>query len=192
MSSERDEQRSRALAAHRAAWVNRGDARPAFADTPGPGQISVWDFPRPPRVEPEPRLVLVFEGEEREEEELARSTRALRVLETASPPTVYVPPDDVAMDRLATMPGESLCEWKGRAEYLCLASRPAAGAVAWRVPAPFEGYEALAGLISFYPGRVRCRLGEHEVVPQPGRFYGGWITPDLAGPFKGEPGTEGW
>ncbi len=178
----------RELDARRAAWLHRGDRRPDFAEIPGPGQISVWDFPRPPRVEPEKRHVWVRNGDD----ELARSDRALRVLETASPPTVYVPAEDVALDRLCPMRGESFCEWKGRAEYLGLVSRPSTGAVAWRLPEPLAEFVSLAGMISFYPGRVQCRLGDDEVQPQAGGFYGGWITPDLAGPFKGAPGTQGW
>jgi uncharacterized protein (DUF427 family) len=162
--------------------------RPPFADDPEPGQVSVWDFPRPPRVEAEHRLVVVMDGDD----VIARSNSALRVLETASPPTVYVPSRDVALDRLLEIRGESLCEWKGRAEYLCLAARPILGAIAWRVPEPFEGYEAIAGCVAFYPNRLRCRLGDVEVRAQPGGFYGGWVTPELAGPFKGARGSEGW
>jgi len=162
--------------------------RPPFADEPQPGQVSVWDFPRPPRIEPEPRVAEVKDGEDL----LARSSRALRVLETASPPTIYLSPEDVIVGALVKIAGESLCEWKGRAEYLCLSSRPILGAIAWRIPEPFEGYEAIAGWIAFYPSRLSCRLGDDAVTPQPGGFYGGWITPDLAGPFKGAPGSDRW
>ncbi len=176
------------LEARRASWVHRGDVRPPFADVPGPGQVSVWDFPRPPRVEPEPRLVVVMDGDDL----IARSERALRCLETASPPTIYLPPEDVDLERLAPVEGESLCEWKGRASYLRLATRSILGAIAWRIPEPFEGYESLAGFVSFYAGRLSCRLGDEAVRPQPGGFYGGWVTSDLVGPFKGAPGSEGW
>jgi uncharacterized protein (DUF427 family) len=184
----KDTRLERVLEERRAAWRWRGDERPPFAETPGPDQISVWDFPRPPRVEPEPREVVVMDGDEL----VARSQRALRVLETASPPTLYVPPEDVVPGALAVIAGESLCEWKGRAQYLRLAERAILGAVAWRMPEPFAGFEAIAGWIAFYPSRLSCQLGGEAVRPQPGGFYGGWITRDLAGPFKGTPGSEGW
>lgn len=184
----KDEGRQRTLQARRDQWVHRGDVRPPFALEPGPGQVSVWDFPRPPRVEAEPRAVFVADGDD----VLARSTRARRILETASPPTIYVPPEDVALDALVPVPGESLCEWKGRAEYLRLRSRSILGAIAWRIPEPFDGFESIAGWISFYPSRLRCRLGDADVRAQAGGFYGGWITPELVGPFKGAPGSEAW
>lgn len=176
------------LEARRARWVYRGQNRPPFAAVPGPGQISVWDFPRPPRIERESRRVEVSD----QSRSLARSERALRVLETASPPTIYLPIEDVEMSLLAHVPGESICEWKGRAEYLLLEGRATLGAVAWRIPDPFAGYEPLAGCISFYAGRLHCRLGGEDVRAQPGSFYGGWITSELAGPFKGAPGSDDW
>jgi uncharacterized protein (DUF427 family) len=163
---------------------------------PGPGQESVWDYPRPPRVEPSRRRVRVeFDGVT-----VADSTRALRVLETSGPPVYYVPPEDVRMDLLVPSGGPgTVCEWKGPAEYFDLRTGGRLGPgrlgrrAAWTYPEPNRGYEAIAGWIAFYAGRVdACFLGDEPVRPQPGHFYGGWITSEVVGPFKGEPGTEGW
>ena len=164
--------------------------RPRNVPKPGSGEESVWDYPRPPRIEPvADRVVVEFGGRT-----VAETTRALRVLETASPPTVYVPPQDVARELLQPGRGASFCEWKGRASYwdVRVGERVAENA-AWGYPEPTAAYRALADYLAFYPGRVdACRLGEHRVEPQAGRFYGGWITPGILGPFKGDPGTEGW
>jgi uncharacterized protein (DUF427 family) len=152
---------------------------------------SVWDYPRPPRVEPEPRRVRI----EHAGETLADSTRALRVLETASPPTIYVPREDVREDLLSDAGGHrTICEWKGLAHYLNAdVGAERVGRVAWHYPEPHPGYEQLAGHIAFYAGRVdACRLDDERVRPQGGSFYGGWVSDEIEGPYKGEPGTEGW
>lgn len=153
---------------------------------------SVWDFPRPPRVEPEPRRVRVVQGGET----LADSTRALRVLETASPPTIYVPRSDVRTDLLSEASGEhTVCEWKGRADYLHADAGGGARAerAAWHYPEPREDYARLSAHIAFYAGRVdACYLDDERVRPQGGSFYGGWITNEIEGPYKGEAGTEAW
>lgn len=155
----------------------------------GPGEESVWDYPRPPRLEPERREVRV----ELAGEVVARSRRALRVCETAGPPTVYVPPEDVREGCLLPTPRRSHCEWKGTAHYFSLAvGERVVEDGAWSYPEPRSGFEALAGWVAFYPGRVEGFLGGEPVRPQPGRFYGGWITREIKGPFKGEPGSEGW
>jgi uncharacterized protein (DUF427 family) len=126
---------------------------------------------------------------------VAESDAALRVLETSHPPTIYVPAADVRGDLLEPSGGrESVCEFKGRARYLDVTvggeRRPRA---AWSYARPLAGYEALAGYVAFYPGRVDgAWLGDEEVTAQAGDFYGGWITGDLAGPFKGPAGTLGW
>jgi uncharacterized protein (DUF427 family) len=126
---------------------------------------------------------------------VADSTRALRVLETSHPPTIYVPPEDVRADLLAvSSAGGSYCEFKGVARYLDVVvggqRRPS---VAWTYPTPSPGYEALREHVAFYPGRVDAAwLGDERVIAQDGDFYGGWITADLEGPFKGAPGTYGW
>lgn len=173
--------------AAREQWTNRGQARPPFAHEAGPGQESVWDYPRPPAVVPDSRLVEVRSDDGRL---LARSTTSVRILETSHPPTFYLPPDTVVEGALATTAGASHCEWKGRAEYVAVAGTD--DAVGWRYPAPYEGFEDHAGWVSFYPSRVVCTVDGERVRPQAGGFYGGWITDDVVGPFKGEPGTAGW
>ena len=156
-----------------------------------PLKESVWDYPRPPRVEPERRRVRIELGGET----VADSTRALRVLETASPPTIYVPREDVREELLSDADGDhTVCEWKGRAHYLhAEAAGSRAERAAWHYPEPKNGFEQLAGHIAFYAGRVdACYLDDELVSPQGGSFYGGWVTSEIEGPFKGEPGTEGW
>jgi uncharacterized protein (DUF427 family) len=151
---------------------------------------SVWDFPRPPIVEKEPRPVeILFGGAV-----IARSTRALRVLETSHPPGIYVPFADVAGGALRPASGTTWCEYKGQAAYWnAVAGDAVSPRAAWGYPQPASGYEVLAGHVSFYPGRVdACFLGAERVRAQEGDFYGGWITDDVAGPFKGAPGTAWW
>lgn len=175
----------------RAAWRWRGAERPPFAEEPGPGQESVWDYPRPPRVEPVGATVRV----ELDDVTIAESDRALRVLETASPPSVYIPPADVRVDLLEPFPRASVCEWKGRAVYWsirvgeCLARQ-----AAWSYPEPWSGFEAIRDHLSFYPTRVgACFLAGEQVRPQPGAFYGGWVTSRIVGPFKGScAGSGSW
>jgi uncharacterized protein (DUF427 family) len=157
---------------------------------PGPGQESVWDYPRPPRVEPERRRARVELGGRT----IADSRRAVRVLEMSSPPTVYFPPEDVATDVLEPAEGITVCEWKGDASYFdVVVGATRARRAAWTYRAPNPSYAELAGWISFYPGRVdACVLGEERVRAQAGLYYGGWVTSEVVGPFKGEPGTESW
>jgi uncharacterized protein (DUF427 family) len=157
---------------------------------PGPGQESVWDYPRPPRLEPvTERIRVVFNGET-----IADTTRALRVLETSHPPVYYIPPEDIRMEYLVTAPGETLCEWKGRALYYSVVmGGRRLNRVAWYYPDPVSQYAALANHVAFYAGPMdACYVGEEQVRPQPGEFYGGWVTGDVVGPFKGEPGSHGW
>ena len=180
---------SRRLDQAKALWKWTGDARPPWADEPEPGQESVWDYPRSPRVEPEKRTVIV----EVQGTIVARTDGALRVLETASPPTVYLPRSSVQEEFLKVCPGASGCEWKGMATYWSLAvENTLLEAVGWSYENPHREYSELAGYLSVYPGRVDCYLGDEKVQPQPGRFYGGWVTADIAGPVKGEPGSGGW
>jgi uncharacterized protein (DUF427 family) len=170
-------------------WRYFGQQRPPFAVEPQPGQQSVWDYPRPPRVEPDVREVVVRVAGV----ELARTRRARRVLETASPPTFYIPPDDIATEHLQPAPGSSHCEWKGTARYWTVSAPPVVQiAVGWSYDDPLPGFEDIRGHLSFYPGRVECYVGGIRVVAQPGGFYGGWITPEVVGPFKGDPGSSGW
>ncbi len=157
---------------------------------PGPGRESVWDYPRPPRVEPCRRRVRVIHRGAT----VADSKRALRVLETSHPPGIYIPPDDVAEDLLVPERRTTICEYKGPARYWAVSvGGEVTPTAAWSYPKPWPGYEAIAGCYSFYPGRVdRCLLDDEAVEAQEGSFYGGWITADIVGPFKGGPGTLGW
>ena len=157
---------------------------------PGPGQESVWDYPRPPRLAPDTRRArVVFGGVT-----VADSERAVRVLETAGAPVWYVPAADVRMDLLEPNARLTVCEWKGDAGYFDLrVGDRVARSAAWTYRRPRPGFEAIAGHIAFYAGRVDAAfIDDERVTPQPGGFYGGWITPDVVGPFKGEAGTEGW
>ncbi|HEX9235388.1 MAG TPA: DUF427 domain-containing protein [Actinomycetota bacterium] len=157
---------------------------------PKQGQESVWDYPRPPRIEPSTRHVrVVFNGEV-----VAESDRALRVLETAGPPTYYFPPTDVRMELLAPAQGQTVCEWKGTASYFhAVVQDRTARKAAWTYPDPNPEYAELRDYVAFYPGRVDASYLDDELVrPQPGTYYGGWITDDIVGPFKGEPGSETW
>ena len=157
---------------------------------PGPGQESVWDYPRPPRVEDVPqRIQVVFNGVT-----IADTQNAKRVLETSHPPTYYIPQDDIRMEYLMEEAGGSFCEWKGRARYYTVAvgSRKAEK-VAWSYPNPTPRYAAIQDHIAFYAGPMdACTVDGERVEPQPGGFYGGWITANIVGPFKGGAGTMGW
>ena len=153
---------------------------------PKPGQESVWDYPRPPRVEPvSAQIRIVLDGEL-----VVESTRAVRVLETSHPPVYYVPREDFARGILAPAEGSSHCEFKGEARYLSVGSATRA---AWFYPSPRPGFESLAGRVAVYPSRMdSCSVDGETVTPQEGDFYGGWITTNIVGPFKGAPNTWGW
>jgi uncharacterized protein (DUF427 family) len=157
---------------------------------PGPGQESVWDYPRPPRLESVSQRIRV----EHRGVVIADTARAMRVLETASPPTYYLPPDDIRMDMLMPSLRRSFCEWKGAAVYYSLrvGDRVVVDA-AWSYPSPDRDFEPIAHFLAFYAGKVdACYVGNDKARPQASAFYGGWITPNILGPFKGEAGTEGW
>jgi uncharacterized protein (DUF427 family) len=164
-------------------------ARPRHV-APGPGQESVWDYPRPPRVEPATRLVTVEHGGV----QIARSSHALRVLETAGAPAYYIPAKDVSLEHLNPSRGRTTwCEWKGVASYFDIVSGElVADRAAWTYHDPTPRFRQLREHYAFYPAKVTCYLDGELVTPQPGGFYGGWVTTDIVGPFKGEPGTEGW
>ena len=169
-------------------WQYRGQKRPDFADIPRPGQESVWDYPRPPELVPDRRRVEVYHGEKL----VASSIRAFRVLETAHPPSFYIPPEDVKWEMLEPAPGSSVCEWKGKAKYYALAIDPNHHVVGWSYPDPTPSFEAIREYVSFYPANLACFVAGERVRAQPGKFYGGWVTGEIAGPFKGEPGTGHW
>ena len=157
---------------------------------PGPGQESVWDYPRPPRLEDsDKRVEVVFGGVK-----IADTTRAKRVLETSHPPVYYVPPEDIRIEHLRVTGGTSFCEWKGAARYYDVSvDGRAAARAAWSYPDPVPAYASLKGHVAFYPSKMdACYVDGERVETQGGDFYGGWITSDIVGPFKGAPGTWGW
>jgi uncharacterized protein (DUF427 family) len=145
---------------------------------------SVWDYPRPPRIEPTAKLVRVALGETL----VAESTRAVRVLETSLAPSYYVPPEDVAPGVLEWEGRHTtFCEWKGTAGYLNVVAadgrRVERGG--WTYPEPTPEFEAIANWIAFYPQELECTVDGEQALPQAGGFYGGWITSEVEGPFKG-------
>lgn len=151
---------------------------------------NVWDYPRPPALERVARPIrIVFAGET-----IAQTAASFRVLETSHPPVYYLPPAAFLPGVLLAAPGGSFCEWKGQAVYWTIQSggrqAPAAG---WSYPEPTAAFREIADHIAVYAGKMdACFVGDEQVIPQPGGFYGGWITSDLTGPFKGIPGSMGW
>lgn len=166
-------------------WRYQGDERPPFAVVPTPGSESVWDYPRPPSIVADGRHIRVQHGGR----VLAESSNARRVLETASPPTFYLPPSDVAIDELTRSDRQTFCEWKGRAQEYDVAD---ASGAAWCYHETFPEFAVVNGFFAFYPGKVHCTVDGETVRAQPGGFYGGWITSELVGPFKGEADSEPW
>ena len=156
----------------------------------GPGQESVWDYPRPPRVESSSELVEVELGGR----VVASTTTSWRVLETSHPPTYYLPREAFGPGVLREAAGHTWCEWKGTASYFDLVvGDVVAPRAAWTYLAPTPGFAPLAGAVSVMPGLVdRCTVDGETVLPQPGAFYGGWVTSRVVGPFKGDVGTSGW
>ena len=155
-----------------------------------PSQESVWAYPRPPCVEDSTKHIkVVFNNLV-----IANTHRAKRMLETSSPPVYYIPPEDINMGHLKETQRNTICEWKGVASYytVIVGDRQAENA-AWFYPNPTSGYTSSKNYVAFYPQKMdACYVDDELVKPQPGNFYGGWITSDFVGPFKGEPGTEGW
>ena len=158
-------------------------------DPPAPGQESVWDYPRPPRLERSDEHVVVRVGDT----VVADTRRAWRVLETSHPPTYYVPRDDVDATLLVPSARRTFCEWKGRASYadLTVDGRRIPDAC-WWYDTPTDTFADLAGAVAFYPELVTATVDGEEVRGVPGGFYGSWVTSRVAGPFKGAPGTEWW
>ncbi len=157
---------------------------------PGPGQESVWDYPRPPRLEATSKhLKVIFNNQV-----IAETTRAYRVLETSHPPVYYIPQEDVRMEFLTPTRQRSFCEFKGEAAYWDLTvGQSRSRNAAWSYPHPTGSFEPITNHLAFYASRVdSCLVDGEEVQAQAGDFYGGWITSDIVGPFKGAPGTRGW
>ena len=157
---------------------------------PAPGQESVWDYPRPPRVEASSKTIRVIANGR----VIAETTRSKRILETSHPPVYYVPPEDVRLELLKPAQGASMCEWKGVAGYfdVVIGDSRIRGA-AWSYPNPTKPYRCIKDHIAFYPSKMDlCTVDDEIVAAQEGDFYGGWITGDIVGPFKGAAGTRGW
>lgn len=157
---------------------------------PGPGQESVWDYPRPPRLEESSRHIqILFNGVM-----IADTRHAKRVLETSHPPVYYIPPDDIQMQYLTRTNRATYCEWKGQAAYytLVVGDRQEDN-VAWFYPTPTAAFLGIQDYVAFYPSRMEaCYVDGELVQSQPGDFYGGWITQEIVGPFKGGAGSWGW
>ena len=170
-------------------WQFRGKEKPSIAIEPSVGQESVWDYPRPPKLERDSRLIIVSVNGK----VIAESDSTLRVLETANPPTFYIPPKDVDKTSLTLGSRLSLCEWKGAAQYWNVnVNTLVIENTAWYYLDPYPEFESIAGYFSFYPHRLTCYIDGELVRPQLGELYGGWITNETIGPFKGNPGTENW
>lgn len=157
---------------------------------PEPDQESVWDYPRPPRIErSNKRIQVVFK-----DMIVAESVRSQRILETSHPPVYYIPPEDVDMSYIQPSSHQSYCEWKGIAQYYTIAvGEEKSINAAWYYPNPTDYFAVLKNHLAFYPSRVdACSVDEERVTAQAGDFYGGWITKNIVGPFKGGMGTRGW
>lgn len=156
---------------------------------PGPGQESVWDYPRPPRLEQTSRHLRVeYHGVV-----VADTVRALRVLETSQPPAYYFPPEDVTHHLLRPVSSTTVCEWKGRAAYAdVVVGDSVVSTAAWWFPSPTAPFAPLQDHVGFYAQKLHCFVDSERVDGNEGAFYGGWITPDVVGPFKGAPGTSFW
>jgi uncharacterized protein (DUF427 family) len=159
-------------------------------EQPGPGQESVWDYPRPPRIERSSEHIEVVLGGIT----VAATDASYRVLETSHPPTYYLPREAFLPGSLRPAAGSSFCEWKGTASYLdVLGGTTVAPRAAWTYPDPTSGFAVIVDHVAVYPGLMeRCTVDGEIVLPQPGGFYGGWVTSRVVGPFKGGPGTQGW
>jgi uncharacterized protein (DUF427 family) len=159
-------------------------------EQPGPGQESVWDYPRPPRVEPSRESIEITLGGQ----VVARTTTSYRVLETSHPPTYYLPRAAFVDGALRPADGSTYCEWKGEAAYFDLVTaQRVAPRAAWTYPHPSPGFEVLVDHLAVMPGLVdACTVDGEVVQPQAGGFYGGWITSRVVGPFKGIRGSWGW
>jgi len=157
---------------------------------PGPGQESVWDYPRPPSLQPVPERIRI----EFNSKTIADTTRAYRVLETSHPPVYYIPQEDIQMEFVQKAQGNSFCEWKGNATYWTVqVEGREAEKVGWSYENPTVPFRAIKSYIAFYAAPMdACYVGDERAQPQPGGFYGGWITSKVVGPFKGGPGSWGW
>jgi len=157
---------------------------------PAPGQESVWDYPRPPKLEiVNKRIRIIFNGQT-----IADTQEAMRVLETSHPPTYYLPQKDIEMQFLSQTSRSTGCEFKGRAVYWTVqVDNKEAVNAAWSYPDPTKAFLPMKDYLAFYASKMdACYIGDEQVQKQEGDFYGGWITSDIVGPFKGGAGTWGW
>lgn len=157
---------------------------------PEPGQESVWNYPRPPRLEPvNKRIQIIFNGVT-----IVDTNQAMRVLETSHPPTYYIPPEDIQQEYLIPSSRSTFCEWKGQGSYYSVqVGDKTVIDVAWYYSTPTPDFSTMQNYVAFYAAPMdACYVDGEKVTPQPGQFYGGWITSDVVGPFKGEPGSWGW
>lgn len=171
-------------------WRNIKREVPDNIVKPGPGQESIWEYPRPPKVELFSKNMRVeFAGKV-----IAETNKSYKVMETSSPPCYYISTDYITMDYLFKSAYKTLCEWKGSARYWSInVDGNISKNAGWSYPRPWEGFEQIKDHIAFFAGRVDgCYIDSEKVVPQAGDYYGGWITSNIVGPFKGEPGTENW
>ena len=157
----------------------------------GPGEESVWDYPRPPRLEDSSKHIeVIFNGVK-----IADTHRAKRVLETAGAPVYYIPPEDVMLaEHLVVTDRSTFCEWKGNASYYTVSvGEKSAANAAWAYLEPSEPFAGIRGYVAFYPAFMdACLVDGEQATPQPGRYYGGWVTHEIKGPFKGSPGSHDW
>jgi len=159
-------------------------------DPTGPGQESVWSYPRPAVAEPSPhRLRIVHRGVI-----VAETRKGIRTLETSHPPSYYFPPEDITPSVLRLSRRRSFCEWKGEAIYFdVVVNGDTLHDAAWSYPDPHPAFSCLRDCVAFYAGPFDdCFVDDERVTPQPGNFYGGWVTSHVAGPFKGAPGSSFW
>ncbi|MEO0791535.1 MAG: DUF427 domain-containing protein [Pseudomonadota bacterium] len=176
------------LAARRQ-WRWTGTERPPFAEQteagPNSKQESVWDYPRPPRIERVSSRLKVLSGDS----VLAETTGGCRVLETSHPPTYYFPPDHVDHAQILVSPRQTHCEWKGLSNNVVLVNGTTVG---WTLQESYPEFRPLKGWYAFYPDGLACFVDDVRVVPQDGPYYGGWVTPQIVGPMKGAPGSQSW
>ena len=176
------------IRAARGKWRHRGEQRPDFAEGVNAGEESVWDFPRPPRIEPVGKVIRVA-VERSAVAVVAGTTQSVRVVETAGAPTYYVPPGDVDTSVLTREADTLSCEWKGIAALFRVGGIKSAG---WCYESTYPEFAAIRGWYSFHPSLLACYVAGERVKPQPGGYYGGWVTACLKGPIKGGPGTQHW
>jgi len=172
------------ILAARAKWQFTGKTRPEFAETPGVNQESVWDYPRPPVIEDVNKHLEVRHNSQ----VIAATTSGKRVLETAGAPAYYFHSKDINRKLGEARDIVSTCEWKGLAQAITIDGAE----IGWRYVQMFPAFKELYLWMSFYPSKVDCYLDNQLVQAQPGGYYGGWVTNDLVGPIKGNPGSQGW